>query len=112
MPRKVRLGSALESTTRARISVPSSRTTPRTRPSRESICWTAALVRISAPKPRAALACSVEALFFVLAAAEEMKEQAEGGARLVRASVFAVDVVGEEQRFYFFGFVIAVEELA
>jgi len=55
---------------------------------------------------------SVEALLFVLAAAEEMKEQAEGGARLVRASVFAVDVVGQEQRFYFFGFVIAVEKLA
>src|SRR6202790_2681980 len=45
---------------------------------------------------------SVEALLFVLAAAEEMKEQAEGGARLVRASVFAVDVVGQKQRFYFF----------
>ena len=56
---KRRLGSALESTTRARISVPSSRTTERTRPSRESICWTAALVRISAPKPRAALAMAL-----------------------------------------------------
>jgi hypothetical protein len=41
-----------------------------------------------------------------------MEEQAEGGAGLVRAAVFAVDIVGEKQRFYFFGFVIPVEEVA
>src|SRR5208337_4560157 len=55
---------------------------------------------------------AVEALLLVLAAAEQVEEQAECGAGLVGASVFAVDVVGEEQRFYFFGFVVAVEEVA
>src|SRR5437899_5089976 len=41
-----------------------------------------------------------------------MEEQPESGAGLVRASVFAIDVVGEKQRFYFFGFVVTVEEVA
>jgi len=54
---------------------------------------------------------SVEALQFVLAAAEQMEEQAERGAGLVRSSVLAVDVVGEEKRLHLFGFVIAIEEV-
>ena len=67
---------------RARISVPSSSTTPRARPSRTSICATGAEVRISTPSfssrrgqglgdcAHAAHDVSVEALQFVLAAAQ------------------------------------------
>src|SRR5208337_1307854 len=54
---------------------------------------------------------AVEALLLVLAAAEQVEKQAECGAGLVGASVFAVDIVSEKQRFYFFGFVVAVEEV-
>ena len=52
----MRFGSALETTVRAAISVPSSSTTPVARPPRVSMRATGAFVRISAPAAVAALA--------------------------------------------------------
>ena len=39
---------------------------------------------------------AVEALHFVVAPAQQMKEQTECRTRLIRASVFAINIVGEE----------------
>ena len=122
--RNVRLGSALESTMRARISVPSSSTTPRARPSRTSMCATGAEVRISTPSflPRsrqrlgdrahAAHHVSVESLQFVLAAAQQVKQQANGCAWLVRSTMLAINVVGEKHRLHLFGLVVVIEKFA
>ena len=55
---------------------------------------------------------SVEALQFVLAATQQMKEQADGRARLIRSAMFAIDVIGQEHGFHFFGFVIVIEKFA
>ena len=54
---------------------------------------------------------SVEALLFALTAAEEVEQQPESAAGLVRAAVFAIDIVGKKQCFYLFGFVVTVEEV-
>ena len=54
---------------------------------------------------------AIEALQFVLTAAEEVEQQPESAAGLVRAAVFAIDIVGKKQCFYLFGFVVTVEEV-
>ena len=81
-------------------------------------------VRISTPKPRAARRhglgdrahaadhVAVEALLVVVAAGEQVEQEAERGARLVGPAVLAVDVVREEQRLDLLGLVVAVEEVA
>ena len=53
----------------------------------------------------------VETLRLVFAAAEQVKQQAQGGSGLIWAAMFAVHVVGEEKSFHFFRFVIAVEKI-
>ena len=55
---------------------------------------------------------SVEALQFVLAAAQEMKEQTNRGARLVRAAMLAIHIVGKEHGLDLFGFVVVIEKFA
>ncbi len=55
---------------------------------------------------------TVETLDFAVAAAEQMKQQAEGGAWVVGAAMFSVNIVGEKHRLHFFGFVIAIEKIA
>ena len=39
---------------------------------------------------------SIKTLHFVIAPAQQMKEQTECRTRLIRASVFAINIVGEE----------------
>ena len=124
-PRKVRFGSAFESTTRASELVavlerdaagaPSSHDDAR-RPARRcgSRPRAARAGRRHRLRDRAHAADHVahEALELVLAAGEQVEEQAERRARLVRAAVLAVDVVGEHERLDLLGLVVAVEEVA
>ena len=63
-------------------------------------------------RPHPAHHVAHEPLHLVLAAGEEMEEQAEGGARVVGSAVLAVDVVGEDQRLDLLRLVVPVEELA
>jgi hypothetical protein len=55
---------------------------------------------------------AVEALLLVLAAGEQVEEQAERRPRLPGTAVLAVDAVGEHERLHLLGFVVAVEEVA
>ena len=55
---------------------------------------------------------SVEPLQLVFAAAQQMEEQADGSARLIRSAMLAVYVVGKEHGLYFFRLVIVIEEFA
>ena len=55
---------------------------------------------------------SIEALQFVLAAAQQMEEQADGRARLIRSAMLAINVVGKEHGLHFFGLVIVIEKFA
>ncbi len=55
---------------------------------------------------------AVEALELVLAAREEMEQEADRRARRVRAAVLAVDVVREKERLDLLALVVAVEEVA
>ena len=103
---------------------PSSRTTPRARPSRTSMEATGALgqdLRSESPRRRrhrlrdgahAAEDVAVEALDLVLAAGQQMEEQAQGGSGRIGSAVLAVDVVREEERLDLLGLVVAVEEIA
>ena len=52
-----------------------------------------------------------ESLYLVLAPGEQVEEQPEGGARVVRPAVLAVDVVGKDQGLDLLRFVVAVEEV-
>src|SRR5207248_10002041 len=54
----------------------------------------------------------VEALHFKVATAEQVEQQPERCAGIIRATVFAIDIVGEKERFDLFGFVVTVEKLA
>jgi len=54
----------------------------------------------------------VEALQFVLSAAQQMKKQSDGRARLIRSAMFSVDVVRQEHGLDLFRFVILIEEFA
>ena len=93
MSEKVRLGSAFESTMRARISVPSSSTTPRARPLCVSICATgepsADFDAKFSPggghglrdRAHAAHHVPVKSLLFVIAATQQVKEQADAPCR-------------------------------
>ena len=118
------MGSAFESTKRAEISVPSSRMTPRARPSRTFTFATGAdgenfgaqfaacgSERLG-DRAHAANHVAVEALNFAFAAAQQMKEQSQCGAGVVRAAVLAVDIVRQKHRLHFFGFVMAIEKIA
>ena len=108
----------------AAISAPSSRSTPRARPSRTSMRATGADVadlgaelaggRGHGLRDRAHAAdhVAVEALELVLAARQEVEEQAERRAGRVGSAVLAVDVVGEEERLDLLGLVVAVEEVS
>ena len=53
-----------------------------------------------------------EPLHLVLAPGEQVEEQAEGRASVVGAAVFAIDVVGQDQRLDLLRLVVPVEELA
>src|SRR5579863_7104863 len=55
---------------------------------------------------------TVKALQFVLAAAQQMKQQSDCGPRLVRPAMLAVHVVRQENRLHFFGFIVVIEKLS
>src|SRR6516225_6680956 len=55
---------------------------------------------------------AVEALQLMLAPAEQVKQESQGRARIVRAAMFPVDTVGQEKSFYFLRFIVAIEKLA
>src|SRR5438477_7979648 len=54
----------------------------------------------------------VEALHFKVATTEQVEEQPERCAGIIRATVFAIDIVGEKERFDLFGLVVTVKKLA
>ena len=55
---------------------------------------------------------SVKSLQLMFSAAQQVEEQSKGAAGLVRSAVFAIHVIREEQRFYCFRLIVAIEELA
>ena len=54
----------------------------------------------------------VEALNFSVAAAQQMEQQSQRGAGVVRTAVFAVNIVRQKHRLHFFRFVMAIEKIA
>ena len=55
---------------------------------------------------------SIETLKFVLAAAEQMKEQSDRCTRLVRPAMFPINIVGQKHGLHLLGFVILIEKFA
>ena len=55
---------------------------------------------------------AIEALQFVLTAAEEVEQQAQRSSRLVGSAVLTVDIVREKHCLDLFGFVVSVEKFA
>ena len=113
-----------QSTMRARISVPSSKITLRARPLREvdlrhrgrSADLHPQLLPGGRERLRdrahAAHHVAIEALQFMLTAAQQMKQQPDRSARLIRPAMLAINVVGQKHGLHLLGFVIVVEKLA
>ena len=55
---------------------------------------------------------AIKALQLMFSTAQQVKQQSDCGARLVRSPMLAINIVGEKHGFYFFRRVVVVEEFA